>query len=97
MLSVLWYFLFLYDLYRKYVSNKLMDLLQGYFNALRLEKMMSNLKVTLLCPGPVFSNFLSESFTGKPGEVIRSSLLNLIITHYINCEEISNKNTGHGK
>ncbi|XP_063235766.1 dehydrogenase/reductase SDR family member 7 isoform X2 [Bacillus rossius redtenbacheri] len=39
--------------------------LHGYFNSLRNEKMGSNLTVTILCPGPVFTNFLSESFTGK--------------------------------
>jgi len=42
--------------------------IHGYFNSLRLEKMLSNVTVTLLCPGPVFSNFLAEAFTSKPGE-----------------------------
>lgn len=42
--------------------------LQGYFNSLRIEKLGTNLAVTLLCPGPVFSNFLAESFTSKTGE-----------------------------
>lgn len=42
--------------------------IHGYFDSLRLEKMLSNISVTLLCPGPVFSNFLAEAFTGKPGE-----------------------------
>ncbi|KAJ9586317.1 hypothetical protein L9F63_020025 [Diploptera punctata] len=36
--------------------------------SLQLEKLRSNINVTLLCPGPVFSNFLSESFTDKSGE-----------------------------
>jgi len=44
-------------------------LIQGYFDSLRLEKMLSNITVTLLCPGPVFSGILEEAFTGKPGEV----------------------------
>jgi dehydrogenase/reductase SDR family protein 7 len=34
-----------------------------------MEKITHNITVTLLCPGPVFSNFLAESFTDKPGEV----------------------------
>jgi len=42
--------------------------IHGYFDSLRLEKMLSNITVTLLCPGPVFSGILEESFTGKPGE-----------------------------
>ncbi|RZF40449.1 hypothetical protein LSTR_LSTR013911 [Laodelphax striatellus] len=42
--------------------------LHGYFNCLRNEKLGSNLAITLLCPGPVFSNFLNEAFTNTPGE-----------------------------
>ncbi|XP_050525504.1 dehydrogenase/reductase SDR family member 7 isoform X3 [Daktulosphaira vitifoliae] len=42
--------------------------LHGYFGALQREKVHSNIYVTLLCPGPVFSNFLKESFTAHPGE-----------------------------
>ncbi|KAK9747243.1 short chain dehydrogenase [Popillia japonica] len=42
--------------------------LHGYYNALRIEKGNKNLHVTLLCPGPTFTNFLAESFTNKPGE-----------------------------
>ncbi|PNF34813.1 hypothetical protein B7P43_G03781 [Cryptotermes secundus] len=42
--------------------------IHGYFDALRLEKMMHNITVTLLCPGPVFSNILADSFTGRPKE-----------------------------
>ncbi|KAJ8954594.1 hypothetical protein NQ318_003125 [Aromia moschata] len=40
----------------------------GYFKSLQNEKMNENINVTLLCPGPVFTNFLAESFTGKEGE-----------------------------
>lgn len=42
---------------------------QGYFNALRSEKLGKNIHVTLLCPGPVFTNFLAEAFTDKDGQV----------------------------
>ncbi|KRT81443.1 dehydrogenase, partial [Oryctes borbonicus] len=42
--------------------------LHGYYNSLRNEKANTNLHVTLLCPGPTFTNFLSESFTNTPGE-----------------------------
>uniref|UniRef100_A0A1B6CN73 Dehydrogenase/reductase SDR family member 7 n=1 Tax=Clastoptera arizonana TaxID=38151 RepID=A0A1B6CN73_9HEMI len=41
--------------------------LQGYFESLRYEKNLE-LNVTLLCPGPVFSNILFESHTAKAGE-----------------------------
>lgn len=41
--------------------------LHGYFNSLRAEKVADSLTVTILCPGPVYTNFLSESFTGKSG------------------------------
>ncbi|KAI4471661.1 dehydrogenase/reductase sdr family member 7-related [Holotrichia oblita] len=42
--------------------------LHGYFNALRTEKLKHNIKVSILCPGPAFTNFLAECFTDKPGE-----------------------------
>ncbi|CAH1155746.1 unnamed protein product [Phaedon cochleariae] len=42
--------------------------IHGYFNALRVEKMKNNIDVTLLCPGPTFTNFLAESFTDKEGQ-----------------------------
>lgn len=42
--------------------------IHGYFDALRMEKLKSNIAVTLLCPGPVFTNFLAESFTSRTGE-----------------------------
>ncbi|XP_021926946.1 dehydrogenase/reductase SDR family member 7-like isoform X2 [Zootermopsis nevadensis] len=48
--------------------------IHGYFDALRTEKMASNITVTLLCPGPVFSNFLAESFTEKTGEKFGKSV-----------------------
>ncbi|KAK9498780.1 hypothetical protein O3M35_003341 [Rhynocoris fuscipes] len=43
--------------------------LNAYLNTLRLETMDSNnLDVTILCPGPVFSNLLENCFTAKSGE-----------------------------
>ncbi|XP_060535151.1 dehydrogenase/reductase SDR family member 7 isoform X2 [Cylas formicarius] len=42
--------------------------LHGYYNALRTEKLGKNIHVTLICPGPIYTNFLSEAFTGKDGE-----------------------------
>ncbi|VVC24408.1 NAD(P)-binding domain,Short-chain dehydrogenase/reductase, conserved site,Short-chain [Cinara cedri] len=42
--------------------------LHGYFGALRREKVHTNIHVTILCPGPVFSNFLKESFTARHGD-----------------------------
>ncbi|XP_078046443.1 dehydrogenase/reductase SDR family member 7 [Augochlora pura] len=42
--------------------------LHGYFNTFTLEKLGSNIPVTLVCPGPVQTNFLESAFTEKPGE-----------------------------
>ena len=44
--------------------------IHGYFDSLRIEKLHTNLKlaVTLLCPGPTFTEFLQEAFTNTPGE-----------------------------
>lgn len=47
--------------------------LHGYFEALRTEASQRKIKVTLLCPGPVFSNVLMNSFTSKPGEVVNKA------------------------
>ncbi|XP_059477414.1 dehydrogenase/reductase SDR family member 7 isoform X2 [Neocloeon triangulifer] len=47
--------------------------LHGYFESLRSEKLGSKLKVTMLCPGPVYTGFLAESFTAVPGEKFNQS------------------------
>jgi dehydrogenase/reductase SDR family protein 7 len=44
-------------------------LFQGWFDTLRMEAYFDNIKVTMLCPGPVHSNILKYAFTEKPGEV----------------------------
>ena len=44
-------------------------LLQGYFNSLRSEKVGTGIKITILCPGPVFSDLLKSASTEKAGEV----------------------------
>lgn len=43
--------------------------LHGYFETLRVEK-FKNVKVTLLCPGPVFSRILESSYTEQPGVTV---------------------------
>ncbi|XP_066250464.1 dehydrogenase/reductase SDR family member 7 isoform X1 [Euwallacea similis] len=45
--------------------------IHGYFDSLRIEKMEKNIHVTILCPGPVFTNFLAEAFTDKAGEKLQ--------------------------
>ncbi|GFY54446.1 hypothetical protein TNIN_491061, partial [Trichonephila inaurata madagascariensis] len=42
--------------------------LHGYFETLRTEMSGKNIDVTMLCPGPVFSNNLEHAFTGTPGK-----------------------------
>ena len=42
---------------------------QGYFESLRTEKMGTGISITMLCPGPTFSNLLAVAATEKPGEV----------------------------
>ncbi|XP_018325407.1 dehydrogenase/reductase SDR family member 7 [Agrilus planipennis] len=42
--------------------------IHGFFNSLRTEKTGKNLTVSIICPGPVFTNFLSESFTETVGK-----------------------------
>lgn len=50
--------------------NKNINILQGYFNTLRTEKLMSNITVSIFCPGPTFTNFLAHCFTEQDGQVI---------------------------
>ncbi|GAB1601426.1 dehydrogenase/reductase SDR family member 7-like [Argonauta hians] len=38
--------------------------LQGYFDSLRLEMNSHNIGVSIICPGPTFSNLLENAFTG---------------------------------
>ena len=49
--------------------NHLWCFFQGYFESLRTEKMGTGISVTMLCPGPTFSNLLAVAATEKPGEV----------------------------
>ncbi|XP_033334927.2 dehydrogenase/reductase SDR family member 7 [Megalopta genalis] len=42
--------------------------LHGYFNTFDVEKVGSNIPVTIVCPGPIQTNFLEVAFTEKPGE-----------------------------
>lgn len=42
--------------------------LHGYFDTFCIEKANTNIAVTLVCPGPIQTNFLAECFTDKPGE-----------------------------
>ncbi|XP_055947972.1 dehydrogenase/reductase SDR family member 7-like [Argiope bruennichi] len=42
--------------------------LHGYFECLRSEMVEENIHVTLVCPGPVFSNITDRCVTGKIGE-----------------------------
>ncbi|XP_014218102.1 dehydrogenase/reductase SDR family member 7 [Copidosoma floridanum] len=42
--------------------------IHGYFDCLRMEKMNQNIAVTLVCPGPIQTDFLAESFTENVGE-----------------------------
>ncbi len=44
-------------------------MIQGYFESLRLESAGSGVSVTMLCPGPTFSNILASAATDSPGQV----------------------------
>lgn len=57
--------------------------MQGYFETLRTEMSVNNIDVTILCPGPVFSRFLENAFTGTPGQV-RKNLNNKSNLIYVN-------------
>lgn len=42
--------------------------LHGYFESLRSECYTRGVSISMICPGPVFSEILGRSFTGQPGE-----------------------------
>ncbi|XP_033208557.1 dehydrogenase/reductase SDR family member 7-like isoform X2 [Belonocnema kinseyi] len=42
--------------------------LHGYFESMRTEKATNNIAITMICPGPIQTDFLYESFTENPGE-----------------------------
>jgi len=43
--------------------------LHGYFEGLRNETRDKNIAITILCPGPVFTDIMKKAFTSKQGEV----------------------------
>jgi len=48
--------------------------INGYFNSLRTEKVGTGIKITILCPGPVFSDLLRSASTENAGEAMNSSM-----------------------
>lgn len=56
------------QLSRSYTGSK--HALNGYFDCLRTEMGEHNVGVTVICPGPVFSNLFKDAATGKPGESV---------------------------
>ena len=54
-------------------------LLQGWFEALRVETAQYNITVTTICPGPVHSAVQREAFTGVAGQVTIISPIKLCL------------------
>lgn len=52
---------------------------QGYFESLRNEIRGRNIAITMICPGPVFSDVLKNAFTSQKGEVITLDTFQRII------------------
>ena len=52
-----------------FLTHDFLAFAQGWFDTLRMEAYDDNIRVTMLCPGPVFSNALKFAFTGNTGEV----------------------------
>ncbi|XP_046579850.1 dehydrogenase/reductase SDR family member 7-like isoform X2 [Haliotis rubra] len=44
--------------------------IQGWFECLWVEQYPNNIKVTMVCPGPVFSNLLAIAMTEEKGKVV---------------------------
>jgi len=48
--------------------------LHGYFDSLRNETRTTNIRVTILCPGPTFSQLLGQCFTENAGETFKQEM-----------------------
>jgi len=48
--------------------------IHGYFESLRTEKIGSGIEISLLCPGPTFSDLLQVAATENPGEKFGESM-----------------------
>lgn len=48
--------------------------INGYFNSLRTEKVGTGITVTILCPGPVFSDLLKSASTENAGEAMNQKM-----------------------
>ena len=48
--------------------------LHGYMESLRNERLGGNIRITMLCPGPTFSNLLSIAATEKTGQVFSGAM-----------------------
>lgn len=57
--------------------------IQGYFSTFWLEKLGQNIPITMICPGPVQTNFLSEAYTEKLGEV-SSGIIKIFLFQLLN-------------
>ncbi|KAG9510751.1 Histone deacetylase 6, partial [Fragariocoptes setiger] len=47
--------------------------LHGYFESLKVEGYPKGIRITLFCPGPVFSRLLQSAFTAKAGATVNKS------------------------
>ncbi|KAH9492895.1 Dehydrogenase/reductase SDR member 7 [Bulinus truncatus] len=79
---------------RSYCGSK--HAVHGYFDSLRME-MGNNIDVTLICPGPVFSNLFKQAATGKHGELLGREMdssekrMSTERCAYLSCVAIANK------
>ncbi|XP_055879659.1 dehydrogenase/reductase SDR family member 7-like isoform X3 [Biomphalaria glabrata] len=79
---------------RSYCGSK--HAVHGYFDSLRTE-LGNNIDITLICPGPVFSNLFQHAATGKQGELVGRNMENSekrMSTErcaYLSCVAIANR------
>ncbi|ELU00489.1 hypothetical protein CAPTEDRAFT_167067 [Capitella teleta] len=48
--------------------------LHGWFDSLRIESCSDDIKVTMICPGPVFSDITKHCFTGQKGQLLNQAM-----------------------
>ena len=56
--------------------------IQGYFDALRMELKSDRIDVQMVCPGPIVSNISSNAFSSQLDKVCVHTSFTLILLHF---------------
>nr|KAG5703995.1 hypothetical protein BaRGS_032084 [Batillaria attramentaria] len=75
-----------FDTHQHAVDKVLKHFKQGWYDTLRMEAFEDNIHVSMVCPGPIFSDALKHAFTGKVGKLIAIAIANQIDEAWISMQ-----------